>query len=116
MYCYHCMNQLEDGTLYCPYCGKSTIPEDIPHHLVPGTVLQNKYLVGHSIGEGGFGITYVGLDLNLKLKIAIKEFYPNGYANRNNSKNYLNGNGYFSERIKENDIIRLKGSINDNIY
>ena len=38
------------------------------------------------------------------------------YANRNNSKNYLNGNGYFSERIKENDIIRLKGSINDNIY
>ena len=25
MYCYHCMNQLEDGTLYCPYCGKRVL-------------------------------------------------------------------------------------------
>lgn len=84
MYCYNCMKQLEEGMMFCPFCGGSTTPEDIPHHLLPGTVLQNKYLVGNSIGEGGFGITYVGLDINLKLKIAIKEFYPNGYANRNN--------------------------------
>ena len=41
--------------------------------------------MGDAIGEGGFGITYVGFDLNLELKIAIKEFYPNGYANRNNT-------------------------------
>ena len=84
MYCYNCMKRLEEGMMFCPFCGGSTAPEDIPHHLLHGTVLQNKYLVGNSIGEGGFGITYVGLDINLKLKIAIKEFYPNGYANRNN--------------------------------
>ena len=134
MYCYHCMNQLEDGTLYCPYCGKSTIPEDIPHHLVPGTVLQNKYLVGHSIGEGGFGITYVGLDLNLKLKIAIKEFYPNGYANRNNKvtnkitinfqkegEYFLNGKEQFLREAqslakfsKENGIVNVRDFFTEN--
>ena len=101
MYCYHCMNQIGDGELFCPHCGGSTQIKDVPHHLIPGTVLQNKYLVGASIGEGGFGITYVGLDLNLNLKIAVKEFYPNGFANRNNKAtnnitiNYQNEGEYF---------------------
>ena len=84
MYCYNCMTKLPGGAEFCPQCGKSAVPDEIPHHLAPQTVLNGKYLVGNSIGEGGFGITYVGLDLNLNLKIAIKEFFPNGYANRNN--------------------------------
>ena len=59
-------------------------------------------------------LPFINISLNKK---NIQNYRNNfSYANRNNSKNYLNGNGYFSERIKENDIIRLKGSINDNIY
>ncbi len=85
MYCYHCMTKLTDGALHCSRCGQSTEVQVVPHHLRQGTILNNKYLVGDAIGEGGFGITYVGFDLNLELKIAIKEFYPNGYANRNNT-------------------------------
>jgi serine/threonine protein kinase len=37
------------------------------------------------LGEGGFGITYIGWDLNLNIKIAIKEFYPTGFVTRENS-------------------------------
>ncbi|MBK6088299.1 protein kinase domain-containing protein [Ruminococcus difficilis] len=85
MYCYHCMTKLEEGARQCSHCGQSTEVQVVPHHLRQGTILNNKYLVGDAIGEGGFGITYVGFDLNLELKIAIKEFYPNGYANRNNT-------------------------------
>ena len=85
MYCNHCMTKLDEGTVFCPYCGQSTEVQVVPHHLRQGTILNNKYLVGDAIGEGGFGITYVGFDLNLELKIAIKEFFPNGYANRNNT-------------------------------
>lgn len=85
MYCYHCMTKLEEGAQRCHHCGQSTEVQIVPHHLRQGTILNNKYLVGDAIGEGGFGITYVGFDLNLELKIAIKEFYPNGYANRNNT-------------------------------
>lgn len=85
MYCYHCMTKLEEGAQRCSHCGQSTDVQVVPHHLRQGTILNNKYLVGDAIGEGGFGITYVGFDLNLELKIAIKEFYPNGYANRNNT-------------------------------
>ena len=82
MYCYHCMKSINDGDAHCPHCGKSTAVKANPHHLRPGTVLNKKYLIGCAIGEGGFGITYIGRDLTLQRRIAIKEYFPKGYANR----------------------------------
>ena len=60
MYCYSCMNELKEGTDYCYHCAKKSTPDNIPHHHAPGTILENKYLVGNALGEGGFGITYIG--------------------------------------------------------
>lgn len=37
------------------------------------------------LGEGGFGITYIGRDTNLDRIVAIKEYYPTGYVNRSNT-------------------------------
>ncbi len=44
--------------------------------LAVNTILEGKYLVGPLLGQGGFGITYVGYDLNMETKIAIKEYFP----------------------------------------
>ena len=85
MYCYNCMNQ-KGSALICPYCGKGHDRQSAAHHLRPGTVLNKKYLVGYAIGEGGFGITYIGRDTTLDVRVAIKEFYPSGYTNRNSYK------------------------------
>ena len=52
------------------------------HHLPPGTVLAGRYQVGRALGEGGFGITYIGYDQRLDLKVAIKEFFPTDNASR----------------------------------
>ena len=84
MYCYSCMNEIKDGHI-CSNCHNASANELLPHHLRPGQVLNGKYLVGNCIGEGGFGITYIGRDLVLDIKVAIKEFFPNGCVNRNNS-------------------------------
>ncbi len=46
------------------------------------SILAGTYLVGCVLGQGGFGITYIGLDLNLNLKVAIKEYYPEGCVTR----------------------------------
>ena len=67
----------------CPYCGEITPQKPLPHLLLPGTVLKERYLIGNAVGQGGFGITYVGCDLLLNMRVAIKEYYPTGYASRN---------------------------------
>ncbi len=52
------------------------------HYLPKGTLLNNKYEILSALGSGGFGITYKGHDKLLDIPVAIKEYYPNGYANR----------------------------------
>ncbi len=80
--CMGCMAEKGDLT-QCPSCGwvEGSEPES-PQHLQPGTFLQGKYLVGRALGQGGFGITYLGWDVNLKLRLAIKEYLPQDLASR----------------------------------
>ena len=84
-YCNHCMAQLNETGEKCPVCGKENTGTIPAHHLLPGTILNEKFYVGEALGEGGFGITYIGRDIKLDMKVAIKEFYPNGYVNRSNT-------------------------------
>ncbi len=77
-FCYSCMKQVErDKNGRCPYCGEPlALPEPEESCLRPGTVLQDKYLVGKRIGSGGFGNTYIGINRFLQTKVAIKEYFP----------------------------------------
>ena len=81
-YCMRCMLPIEKGDI-CPRCGEIEPQRKLPHLLLPGTILKERYLIGNALGQGGFGITYIGCDLLLNMRVAIKEYFPNGYANRN---------------------------------
>lgn len=83
MLCYFCMQEKYDQQT-CPHCQKTGVPVPEPHQLKPGTVLYDRYIIGRVIGEGGFGITYIGHDNVLDLTVAIKEYYPYGYTHRFN--------------------------------
>lgn len=81
-FCYRCMEERGEE-IVCPHCGHdSRITQDIPYALQPGTILNGKYLIGNVLGQGGFGITYIGFDLALEIKVAIKEYYIVGGASR----------------------------------
>ena len=82
-YCYNCMNPVEEGTTLCPHCKQPVYVDASSHHLNPGTVLHGRYIVGKALGQGGFGITYIGFDTILDVRVAIKEYYPNGFSSRN---------------------------------
>lgn len=84
-YCVYCMSALEDGEEICPFCEKRQDYSSPPHHLAPGTILNKRYYVGKAIGQGGFGITYIGKDITLNIRVAIKEYYPSAYVNRNST-------------------------------
>ena len=71
------MHALAAGETFCSECGRPYgSVETEPFALKPGTILDGKYLVGEMLGQGGFGITYIGFDLLLEQKVAIKEYFP----------------------------------------
>lgn len=79
-FCPYCMKELSRGTSICPACGNG-IEVSIPsHHLPVGTVLRSgsghHFLFGVVKGEGGFGLTYIGKELNSGRRVAIKEYFP----------------------------------------
>ena len=82
--CYNCFQQRESSEGPCPYCGFD-LEENVkkfPVALRAGTVLNNRYIVGRVLGQGGFGITYLSWDTKLQAKVAVKEFMPGELATR----------------------------------
>lgn len=79
-----CPGCMEDFSHYpCPNCGYDpSNTKNTEYALSPETILAGKYLVGKVLGQGGFGITYIGWDIALERKVAIKEYYPSGHVSR----------------------------------
>lgn len=100
--CYGCMRKLEQAGK-CPVCGfdiSQYVPET--HYLLPGTVLNTRYIVGRVLGEGGFGITYIGWDNSLEIRVAIKEYYPTGLVTRElNGENQGTVSVYMGNKQKD---------------
>lgn len=73
----------DTGFSVCPHCGwNKAEPANNPLYLPPGTLVQAPYQVARVLGHGGFGITYLGWDANLQIKVAIKEYLPRDFATR----------------------------------
>ncbi len=103
-YCLNCMAPIEEGNV-CDKCAAEFAQyECLPHHLRPGMILKDRYIIGKVLGEGGFGITYIARDSVLDIKVAIKEFYMSGFVNRNNtvSARVSIGNGTTAETFVKN--------------
>ena len=81
--CLNCFSSLREPQGVCPRCGfDNAACENAANQLECGSILAGTYLVGRSLGQGGFGITYAGFDLNLNLKVAIKEYFPSECVTR----------------------------------
>ena len=82
--CYNCFQEIPEGGGTCPYCGFDLAENqaDYPTALPAGTVLNDRYIIGRVLGQGGFGITYLALDTQLNAKVAVKEFMPSDIATR----------------------------------
>ena len=85
--CQSCMQEYEadraEGS-FCTLCGfqQGTPPKEA-YHLHPGILLQNRYYLGTVVAYGGFGIIYRAWDQMMKVVVAIKEYFPAVYVNRN---------------------------------
>ena len=111
--CYGCMNEYQNESGICPICGyaQGTRPENALH-MLPGSLLANRYLIGKVLGFGGFGVTYIAWDSVLQQRVAIKEYLPSEFATRtpgktevsifsgNKAQQFADGKNKFLEEAK----------------
>ncbi|WP_222592831.1 serine/threonine protein kinase [Meiothermus hypogaeus] len=87
-------------------------------HLPVGTRLKGgRYTLGKVLGQGGFGITYLGADTQENRPVAIKELFPEGSSRRANSRNVvpptsLLGTGFAETMEKFEDEARVLSRFN----
>ena len=131
-FCPSCMAKAAPVDGKCPVCGWDVNIQNALHQLPVNTILNGRYIVGKVLGAGGFGITYIGYDLKLDGKVAIKEYYPSGAANRSQSLTVLpttevKGNPFeigkrrflkeartLSEFVGEGNIVALRDYFEEN--
>lgn len=96
--CPNCFSECSDP-VYCRYCGYKF--SEITNNnavLSPMTILQGKYIVGRTLGIGGFGITYLAYNLSVGQKVAIKEYMPSDLAITDECGNVM-ANGEENEHV-----------------
>ena len=73
--CLKCLTEAVQGGR-CQRCGAPVgFAQEPSFALIPGTIIDGRYLVGGVLGFGGFGITYLGLDLADGEKSGSKRVY-----------------------------------------
>lgn len=83
-HCPNCFGEYDEAMETCPFCGYAPISQSdqYPLALAPGRILAGRYILGRVLGQGGFGITYLAWDARDKVRVAIKEFFPDSLVMR----------------------------------
>ena len=95
--CAYCLSLIGGDERVCPVCGKAAEAEAPFHQLPVGTLLRERYYLGAALGQGGFGITYAGYDTLLERKVAVKEYFPNGFVSRDRTDSSVRVSGRSEE-------------------
>lgn len=80
--CYGCMERTEFSGGVCPNCGYYDQSTSDPSFIIPGTQLNNRYLVGVALSFNGEGITYLAFDQSIGCKVLLREYMPRNLCNR----------------------------------
>ena len=83
MRCLNCQhNGIPPDVTVCPQC-KVFLPS-LLLNLLPARaeLMGGAYHIDYPLGKGGFGVTYRGIHKRLDRIVAVKEFFPQGYATR----------------------------------
>lgn len=89
--CCNCFRSIPEGKP-CPFCGYDPRQDEGMYRIAlkPGTLLANRYVIGRVLGQGGFGVTYVARDNQIRARVAVKEYLPMEFVSRD-----VNGTSLF---------------------
>ena len=101
-FCPNCFEKVNPDYNICPKCGFDQSQRQKEGRLPYGTMLNDQFKIGCSIGQGGFGITYKAYDTFNNRIVAVKEYMPSEYAHRENLNIVPNAEPTRAKRIFEN--------------
>lgn len=109
MICFSCMRQLKEPDGICPHCGHDNRQRVNNGQQLPFSNIGGKYLIGRCLGQGGFGITYLGYDMMQKRRVAIKEYFPGSLASRMSGDSTVSMNGEEQQKAFMTGISKFIG-------
>lgn len=80
--CFGCMERTEFSGGVCPNCGYYDQSPSDPSFIIPGTQLNQRYIVGVALSANGEGVTYLAYDQSIGCKVLLREYMPHNLCNR----------------------------------
>ena len=120
-FCYNCMEKHDINLTVCPKCGYNESAPYNPMYITPGTILQDRYIVGVLLSFNGEGATYLGYDTVISCKVLIREYMPINLCGRIHNKATISVNynnlakykAFMAEYTELNkSLARLRGNTN----
>ncbi len=103
-FCHNCFAPNFDGK--CSSCGYIAISQAGANLLLaPGTLLDNRFLLGRVLGAGGFGVTYLAKDNTTGNKVAVKEYMPASFSVRLQDKKTVAASGEDNKKLFEHGLV-----------
>ena len=114
------MEPLDEGTQVCPNCGYHTGAPHLPSYLKPGTMLNDRYMVGKLTSYNGESASYIAFDTITESKVMIKEYMPDSLCKREKGSSVINVNPncvaqyktFLSEFVELNKILSKMRTLN----
>ena len=98
--CPNCFSKVKDADSFCMKCGWDLSKDGQTENSLPSfTLLNEQYLIGRILGQGGFGITYKAYDTFKNQPVAIKEYMPVDFAQRDDNYDVVPREGERAKKI-----------------
>lgn len=118
--CYGCMMPLEEGNEICPECGYHVNAPHLPSYLAPGSMLNDRYIVGKLKSYNGESANYIAFDTITETKVVIKEYMPDSLCTREKDSAVIKVNSnyvaqyktFLSEFVELNKVLSKMRTLN----
>lgn len=87
--CYGCMEPIEENAEVCRSCGYRMGAPHLPSYLEPGTMLNDRYIVGKLRSYNGESACYIAFDTITETKVTIKEYMPDTLCEREKNSSVI---------------------------
>lgn len=87
--CYGCMEPIDENAEACRICGYRVGAPHLPSYLEPGTMLNDRYIVGKLQSYNGESACYIAFDTITETKVTVKEYMPDTLCEREKNSSVI---------------------------